>query len=80
MPKEWVAVGLTETMGELGLIGLEMRRGKKNPAADYSCLVGGCREGRARVLSEVHRDRMRCNGHKLENRKFSLAIWKTVSP
>lgn len=57
-----------------------MKRRKKNPAADYSCLVGGCREGRARGLSEVHRDRMRCNGHKLVNRKFSLAIWKTVSP
>lgn len=32
----------------------------------------GCREDRDRLLS----DRLKGNGHKPENRKFSLAVWK----
>lgn len=45
----------------------------------YSCLMGGHREERDKILGE-HTDRTRCNGHMLQQGQFCLDIRKNYSP
>lgn len=54
------------------------RRTKGDPAALYSCLLGGYREDWAKFLSKVCCERS-ANGHKLKNRHFQEGLGKSFS-
>lgn len=44
-----------------------------------NCLMGGCREDRDRLFSEVHRDKSEGNRHNKKFRKFLFDIKKTFT-
>lgn len=42
----------------------------------FNYLISGNREVKARLFSEVHTERMKDNGHELQQRKFLSDMWK----
>lgn len=54
-----------EKLREVGVLRLAKKRLWEGLILVFTCLMGGCREPRAGLFSEVHTDHQRGNVHKL---------------
>lgn len=74
MVGDWSMLLHKERLRGTGLVKLGEEKAKGDLFAGFSTAVGEYREDRLRLLSEVHKSRMRGNRHEMKHGKFKLGI------